>query len=163
MGLGLGEEISSLLWAVVTTGNHLCVLRRERISYNMAAERGSMKVFCSFSSSIYIFVGSVIGNIYFTTLRNVMVYRLLATLGFLFLSQQLPCIRNCSYGEHIWFQWQIILAWYLNYSTINRPNMLVYHDSGHGLLWIVQSLTSPYRPDRLWDTPSVYRRLLPRG
>lgn len=28
--------------------------------------------------------------------------------------------------------------WLDNYSAINRPKILVHHDSGHGVLWIIQ-------------------------
>lgn len=57
---------------------------------------------------------SVTGNIYFTTW-------LLATLGFLFLLQPLPCTRNCSYGEQIFS-----LANLIELKTIQQSTGLRY-------------------------------------
>lgn len=52
-----------------------------------------------------------------------MVAELLATLGFLFLSQQLPCIKNSSYGEQIFFSGK---SYWLDILTVQQSTGLRY-------------------------------------
>jgi hypothetical protein len=78
-----------------------------------------------------IFLWTVVLAVFILEHTNAMVSGLLATLGFLSsLSQQLPCIETVLM-ENQFFQQQIILTWWLNYSAISRPKILVLQDSGY--------------------------------
>jgi hypothetical protein len=73
------------------------------------------------------------GNIYFTKVEphGIRITVQLATLCFLFLMRQLPCIRNCFGGESFLFSAASHVDLIIQQSS--RPKILFHQDSGHGV------------------------------